>query len=90
MEADEIVDERRDETRVEGDAIPRLFARGVDVRRARLERVLSQRELAEKGDVGVSTIRAVERSGRVSVESARKIARALDVDVSTIVEVRDG
>ena len=81
MEADKIVAES--ETR------PRLFARGDAVRRARLERVLSQRELAEKGDVGLSTIRAVERSERVSTESARKVARALDVDVATIVDVRD-
>ena len=57
-----------------------LLALGQRARQLRLLRDLQQRELASRAGIGIGTVRRFERTGRVSVESALRIATALGVD----------
>ena len=53
---------------------------GARARALRLHRALRQDELALRAGVGVATVIRFERNGRVALESALRIATALDAD----------
>lgn len=71
------------------DVQPRLFANGSEIRRARLKHAETQEIFARRADIGLSTLKAAERSERVAASTITKIAIALDVDASTLIDVRD-
>jgi transcriptional regulator with XRE-family HTH domain len=54
------------------------------LRDARLDRGLSQENLAEKAIVGRATISRGENGGDIRISSARKLARALGVRVADL------
>ena len=68
------------------EAMPRIS--GEKLRRVRDKRLLSQRELAEKAGLSPTTILKLE-TGKVDdphPRTIRKLARALEVDPSELVE----
>jgi transcriptional regulator with XRE-family HTH domain len=68
------------------DSMPRISAD--NLRRLRNERLLSQRELAEKADLSPTTILKLE-GGRVEEShprTVRKLVQALDVDPTELLE----
>jgi transcriptional regulator with XRE-family HTH domain len=50
----------------------------------RLDRGLSQEDLADKAGVGRTTVSRGERDGDIRISSARKLARALGVKVAAL------
>jgi transcriptional regulator with XRE-family HTH domain len=52
----------------------------------RIARVLNQTELAEKADVGRSTVIRAERGDPISFANARALAEALDVTVQQLAQ----
>ncbi len=60
---------------------------GDRLREVRAKRLLTQEELAEKSNVSPSTIANIERDHREPhFRTIRKLARALDVDPTELVE----
>jgi len=51
-----------------------------------MERHMSVRQLADKSGVSASQTSAIERGRRTSVETIVRLARALEVDASTLVQ----
>lgn len=66
----------------------RLYAKGNVIRRLRLEHVETQRELAIRAGLGLSTVYAAERGEAITIMSARKLAKALGLEASQVIEVR--
>lgn len=62
---------------------------GERIRGFRMQRRMSVRQLAEKSGVSPSQTSAIERGRRTSVETIARLARALEVDVSALVEDAD-
>ncbi len=62
---------------------------GERIRRLRMERHMSVRQLADKSGVSASQTSAIERGRRTSVETIVRLARALEVDASTLVQDAD-
>ena len=66
-----------------------VYLDGKRLRRLRLERGLSQRELAEKAGMSQSTIVLLERRGRSErfhPSTVRKLSGALGIDVAELLE----
>jgi transcriptional regulator with XRE-family HTH domain len=66
-----------------------VYLDGKRLRRLRLERGLSQRELAESAEMSQSTIVLLERRGRSErfhPSTVRKLSGALGVDASELLE----
>ena len=66
-----------------------VYLDGERLRRLRLERGLSQRELADSAGMSQSTIVLLERRGRSErfhPSTVRKLSRALGVDASELLE----
>ena len=62
---------------------PILLAFGATIRRLRLEKDLTQRELAERSGLDVSYISGIERGCRnVSLKSLEKVAKGLGCPIS--------
>lgn len=65
--------------------ITHVFA--INVKKYRLMRGLSQEELADRSGLHRTYISAVERERRnISIENIQKIADALDIEASTLLE----
>ena len=59
----------------------------VHLREWRRRRLLSQRDLASKAKVGLSTIVRVEKGGyRPTMRTLRRLARALDIEADQLVD----
>jgi transcriptional regulator with XRE-family HTH domain len=62
----------------------------VHLREWRRRRLLSQRDLAKKAKVGLSTIVRVEKGGyRPTMRTLRKLAKALDIEPDQLVDWGD-
>lgn len=57
-----------------------LLSLGDRARRLRLHRNLTQKDLAKRSGVGIATIHRFEKTGRVSIENALRIASCLGTD----------
>ena len=69
---------------------PILLAFGATIRRLRLEKDLTQRELAERSGLDVSYISGIERGCRnVSLKSLEKVAKGLGCPISKTFEALD-
>lgn len=67
---------------------PTLIALGATIRRLRLQKELSQEELAEQTEMHRTYIGGVERGERnISILNLVRIARALDTSVAELVRV---
>lgn len=57
------------------------------LQRVREHRAITRAELAERANVDISTITAIEKGGRVvtTAGAVSRIARALDTDVTAII-----
>jgi transcriptional regulator with XRE-family HTH domain len=60
------------------------------LKRLRLMRAMSQQELADAAGIGRNTVNRLEQ-GRTGVQgrTLRRLAQALDVDVSELVQIED-
>ena len=69
---------------------PILLAFGATIRRLRLEKDLTQRELAKRSGLDVSYISGIERGCRnVSPKSLEKVAKGLGCPISKTFEALD-
>ena len=69
---------------------PVLVAFGATIRRLRLEKGLTQRELAKRSGLDVSYISGIERGCRnVSLKSLEKVAKGLGCSMSKTFEALD-
>ena len=69
---------------------PVLVAFGATIRRLRLEKGLTQRELAKRSGLDVSYISGIERGCRnVSLKSLEKVAKGLGCPISKTFEALD-
>lgn len=62
---------------------------GDRIRRLRLQRQMSVRQLAARSGLSPSQTSAIERGRRTSAEAIVRLARALEVDISTLVQDAD-
>lgn len=62
---------------------------GERIRSLRVQRHMSVRQLAARSGLSPSQTSAIERGRRTSAEAIVRLARALDVDISTLVQDAD-